>query len=263
MIFDSRYICLLIGTFIVVGSGQTYYIEAPSVANAIGKPDLGKDVIKAYWISLTVTTLGGGLFAATFNRLINGWLFAAAAALSAAAGFGFVFLADAYGEFWFYLSSFFVGAGVGGWWVIVPQLILDDAGPRSFESLWGMTLTVNAAGWLAFDQLFEYVSDKTQPSEPSKCSGVGCFMAPYIISGGLCLIAVGLSFVALGRDTGTGSADEKRPLRANDANKGRKTAATSSGKGKRDASAGKGKRDASAGKSKAASADKKRAKSKA
>ena len=245
MIFDIRYISLLLGAFIVVGSGFTYYSEAPSVAVAIGHPELGVNVVKAYWASLVITTLGGGLIAAIFNRLINGWVFAAVAALSSAAGFGFVFLADGYGEFWFYLSAFFVGGGVGGWWVIVPQLILDDQGPRNFESLWGISLTVIAAGWFSFEQLFDFISEKTTPSEPAKCTGVGCFMAPYIVSGVLCLIAVGLAFLALSRDSGSGgSADEKKPLKNNDANKGRKTdAGGAKGKsaGGREKSAGKAK----------------------
>lgn len=255
MIFDIRYICLLVGTFIVIGSGQTYYIEVESVSNAIGQSDLGDNVIKAYWISLVATTLGGGMVAATFNKLINGWLFAAAAAFAAAVGFGLVFLADSYGVVWYYFSSFFVGAGVGGWWVIVPQLVLDDAGPRNFESLWGITLSVNAVGMFAFDFFFEWISEKTEPSTPSDCSGVGCFMAPYIVSGGLCLIAGGLCFVALSNDTPAG-ASEKKPLRANDAN-AKKSAATP--KKKRDASAGKAQ---SAGKAKSAGKPKSAAKKK-
>ena len=173
MIFDIRYFCLLFSTFIVIGSGSTYYLEAASVANAIGESDLEDKVNKAYWASSVAAILGGGLLAATFNRLINGWWFAAAAAGSSAFGFAMVFLADKYGVFWFYFSAFFVGAGTGGWWVIAPQLILDDAGPRNFESLWGIVLTVNAFGMFAFDKMFELVAEKTEPATPADCTGVG------------------------------------------------------------------------------------------
>lgn len=218
MICDFRYFALLLSAFIVIGSGLTYYTNAESVANAIGQPDLGDKVNRAFWLSMIISALGGGLVAAFFNRIINGWLLAAIAAGSSAAGFGCVFLADGYGVFWFYLSAFLVGAGTGGWWVSVPQLIIDDAGPRNFESLWGISLTVVAGGWFCFDMLFSWISQKTEPATASKCSGVGCFMVPYIAAGLLCLIAVGLSFMALGRDTGSGQAEEKKPLKKNDAN---------------------------------------------
>jgi hypothetical protein len=232
MIFDIRYFCLLFGSFIVIGSGTTYYLEAPGVGNAIGDSELGAQVNKAFWLSAVASTLGGGIIAATFNKLINGWVFAAMAAGASALGFGFVFLADGYGVFWFYLSAFFVGAGTGGWWVIVPQLILDDAGPKNFESLWGIALTVNAFGIFAFEQLFEWISEKAEPATVSDCSGVGCFMVPYIVSGVLCLIAVGLSFIALSNDNGSGSNSEKKPLKSNDANGGGKSSSSAKGKSK-------------------------------
>lgn len=220
MIFDIRYFALLFGTFIIIGTGATYYNEAASVANAIGESDLEDKVNKAFWASAVIAILGGGMVASTFNTLINGWLFAALAALASAIGFGLVFLADAYGVFWFYLSAFFVGAGFGGWWVIVPQLVIDDAGPRNFESLWGLSLTVNAAGYFAFDNLFTWISEKAEPATPADCSGVGCFMVPYIVSGVCCLIAVGLAFLALSNDTGSGESgtkEEEQPLRESDA----------------------------------------------
>lgn len=218
MLRDVRYYCLLLGTFIVVGTGGTYYIEATSVANAMGKPDLGEKVNKAYWLSHAITTLGGGLIASMFVRVINGWLFAAAAAFSGAVGFGFVFLGES-SDFWFYLSAFLIGAAVGGWWVIVPQIIVDDAGPKSFEFLWGLTLTVNCAGLFCFERFFYWINEKLEPSTPSDCKGVSCYMVPYIVSGVLCLIAGILAIVGFANDEGTGgSGSERKPLRGSDAN---------------------------------------------
>jgi hypothetical protein len=143
MFGDIRYYVLLFGTFVIVGAGYTFEVESPSVAVAIGKPDIGKQIHKAYWLSAVIAILGGGLLAGLSAKLINQWIFAAAAAFAGMAGFGFVFLANSYGGFWLYLSAFFIGAATGGWWIIVPQIILDDAGPTSFESLWGFTLSIN------------------------------------------------------------------------------------------------------------------------
>ena len=227
MCTDIRYWCLLFGTFLVVGSCGCYYIESESVSAAMGKPDLGREVNKAYYLSQMITILGGGLIAALFVRVINGWLFAAAAAFSGVIGFSLVFLAES-NDFWFYLSAFFIGAAVGGWWVIVPQIISDDAGPKSFESLWGLTLTVNVFGLFVFERFFTWISEKAEPSMPADCKGTSCFMVPYICMAVACLIATILAIVGFSNDEGTGGAGgtpgEKKPLRGSDANKaGRKT----------------------------------------
>lgn len=238
MFIDIRYWCLLIGTFVVVGTGSTYYVEAGDVANALGKDELGDKVDYAYWLSAGVAILGGGLLAALFNLVLNAWLFAAIAAFSSMLGFALVFLSET-NELFFYASAFFIGAGTGGWWVIVPQIILDDAGPKSFESLWGLTLTVNAAGIFVFDRFFWWISEKTEPTEPGSCTGNACYLVPYILSGALCLIVGILAIVGWNNDEGTGGAggEERKPLRKNDANaSGRRSKS-----GKRDKSAKKSK----------------------
>lgn len=219
MCTDIRYWCLLFGTFCVVGSCGTYYIEAQSIANAIGNPDVGKNINKAFYLSEMTAILGGGLLAAIFVRLINGWLVAAIAAFSAMLGFTLVFAAES-SEFWFFLSAFFVGAGIGGWWVIVPQIITDDAGPRSFESLWGLAIQVNVFGLFCFERLFAFISDKAEPATPADCKGTSCFMVPVLCMAGFCMIAGILAIVGFNNDEGTGGAGgEKKPLRKNDANK--------------------------------------------
>ena len=242
MLIDVRYWCMLIGTFVVIGSGASYYVNAGDVSTAIGNADLGEKVDFAYWLSASIAILGGGLIAAIFNQLLNAWLFAAIAAFSAMAGFGLVFLAET-NDIFYYASAFFVGAGTGGWWIIVPQIILDDAGPKSYESLWGMVLTVNAFGIFCFDRFFWWISEKTEPTEPGACSGTACYLIPYIASGVLCLIAGILALVGWSNDEGTGGdgGEERKSLRKNDANaKGRRS--KSSGKDKKGKSKSKSKK---------------------
>lgn len=221
MLIDIRFWCLLVGTFIVVGSGVMYYLEAADVAKALGKDDLATKVDYAYWLSASATILGGGVAAALFNKLFNGWMFAAIAAFSSMVGFALVFLSST-NETFFYFSAFFVGAGTGGWYIIVPQILLDDAGPKSFEALWGSTLSFNALGMFAFERLFYFVAGKGQQSDKGTCSGTDCFMIVYILSAALCLIAGILAIVGWNNDEGTGGKggkDEKKPLKKNDANK--------------------------------------------
>ena len=219
MLIDIRYWCMLIGTFIIIGTGSTYYLEATDIASAIGNDELGTTVNYAYWLSAVGAILGGGLLAAIFNQLINAWLFASIAAFSSMVGFGLVFLSSTNAIF-FYASAFFIGAGTGGWWVIVPQIIIDDAGPKSFESLWGLTLTVNAAGVFVFERLFWWISEKTEPTEPGACNGVDCYLITFIISAVLCLVAGILAIVGFSNDEGTGGdgGSERKSLRKHDAN---------------------------------------------
>lgn len=221
MLIDIRYWCILIGTFIIIGSGTMYNLEAGDVAKALGKDSLGEKVDYAYWLSAAIAILGGGVAAALFNKVINAWLFATIAAFSSMVGFALVFLSGTNDTF-FYMSAFFVGAGTGGWYVIVPQIILDDAGPKSFEALWGSTLTVNALGMFAFERLFYLVAGKSEASDKGTCSGTDCFMIIYIGAAVLCLIAGILAIVGWNNDEGSGGSggkDEKKPLKKNDANK--------------------------------------------
>jgi len=234
MLGDIRYYCLLFGTFAVVGSGTAFHIEAADLAVAMGKDeDLGAKVLKAYWLSMVISSLAGGLVAALFNSFINSWLFAAIAAFTGMVGYGFVFLGET-SDIWFYISGFLIGTSVGGWWVIVPQIILDDAGPRSFESLWGVTITFNALGLLAADGLFVLINGKEEAGSPSDCQGTDCFMIPYIVFAAMTMIAGILALVGFSNDEGTGgSGGEKKPLRSNDPNKsGKKSSRRSKSKSK-------------------------------
>lgn len=254
MFIDVRYWCLLIGTFIVIGTGSSYYINADDVAEAIGAPELADKVDYAYWLSAAIAILGGGLIASIFNKVLNAWLFAAIAAFTSMVGFGLVFLAES-NDVFFYISAFLVGAGTGGWWVIVPQIIIDDAGPKSFETLWGLTLTVNAAGIFAFDRLFWWISEKTETTESGACDGQACYLIPYVASGVLCLIAGVLAIVAWNNDVGTGGAggEERKKLKDHDGNSSSRLK-----EGKRGGSSKKDKKSSSKSKSKSKSKGKKK-----
>jgi hypothetical protein len=219
MFIDIRFWVLIFGTFVVVGSGTMYYLEASDVAIALGKEDLQDAVDYAFWLSAVIAILGGGSFAAIFNQHLNGWMFAVIAAFSSCVGFALVFLSESNPSF-FYLSAFFVGAGVGGWYVMVPQIILDDAGPKSFEAIWGASLTFNVLGMFAFERFFYYMAGKTEQSDKGTCEGMDCYMVTYITAASLLLVVGILSIVAWDTDVGTGGKKHKQqPLSKKDSNK--------------------------------------------
>jgi hypothetical protein len=218
---DVRFWVLTIGTFVVIGSGTMFYLEASDVAIALGREDLQDAVDYSFWASAAIAILGGGTVAAIFNKVINGWLFATLAAFSSCIGFSLVFLAVNYPSF-FYFSSFFVGAGVGGWYVVVPQLVLDDAGPKSFSSIWGAMLTFNAFGMFCFERFFYYMAGKTEQSDRGTCEGMDCYSVVFIVAASLLFIVGILSIVAWNFDEGSGKRKAKKrgePLSGKDSNK--------------------------------------------
>ena len=93
------YVSLLVGTFIVVGSGTMYYIEADATAAATGNDDFGPNIQKTFWIADALARLLGGLLCSYLLQKIDGYLFAAITAFLTAAGFGVVFLAQSLGSF--------------------------------------------------------------------------------------------------------------------------------------------------------------------
>jgi len=61
----------------VVGACTAFQLEAPTVAFAMGVPELGFHVMKAFWISDVVTRFGGGILAALFSTFVNRYILAA------------------------------------------------------------------------------------------------------------------------------------------------------------------------------------------
>lgn len=137
---------------------------------------------KVFWISDVFSRLAGGLLTAWLIKRLDGYVCTSIASFMAAIGFGFIFLVQYYGGVWFYASSIFLGSAVGMTWVLVPQIILKDVGTAYFESLWGLTLTVNVCGMFVFDTFFMWVTGKHGVNEKSDCEGPKCYLLIFSIS---------------------------------------------------------------------------------
>jgi len=188
------YYWLLISTFIVVGSCTAFQLEAPTVAFAMGAPELGSNIMKSFWISDVVSRFAGGIFAALFLRILNSYLFAAVGSFLAMVGFGLALLSEPVSPVFFYISSFLIGSAVGIFWVVVPQIIINEGGTKFFQTLWGIVIFINILGVFVFDKTFMWIGDKEEPYEIGTCEGYDCYLASYIISsilwgfaGALCL----------------------------------------------------------------------------
>lgn len=148
MLRQPKYICLMISTFLVVGACQTYNFNIFQICFSYKKAGEADHIIDTFWLAEMSARFGGGLLAYLTASRINGYLFASLGALVGAVGFAISLLGEPVGASFIFISCILIGACLGMWWVIVPQIVMDDAGPKSFGLNWGLAVFLNALGIL-------------------------------------------------------------------------------------------------------------------
>lgn len=121
-----------------------------------------------FWSTDVYGRLIGGLIAWIIINKLDGYLFASITALLAATGFGITFLVSPGHEYILYIATGLIGLASGGWWVIVPQIILNDLGTHYFETLWGITLNFNIIGMYIFDKSYYWLANLNNFTNSSK-----------------------------------------------------------------------------------------------
>ena len=140
MLLQPKYLCLMLSTFIVVGVTQTYNFNIFEICFAYNKAGESDHIIDTFWLADMSARFGGGLLAYFLSSKINGYLFAALGALIGAVGFGISLLGEPVGASFIFISCVLIGVCLGMWWVIVPQILMDDAGPKNFGLNWGLAV---------------------------------------------------------------------------------------------------------------------------
>eukprot|EP00345_Euplotes_harpa_P012998 CAMPEP_0168353282 /NCGR_PEP_ID=MMETSP0213-20121227/23152_1 /TAXON_ID=151035 /ORGANISM="Euplotes harpa, Strain FSP1.4" /LENGTH=470 /DNA_ID=CAMNT_0008364851 /DNA_START=287 /DNA_END=1696 /DNA_ORIENTATION=- len=182
MLGEPKYICLLLATFLVVGVCQTYNFNIFQIAFSYQKQGQVDHIVDTFWISEMGARFGGGLLAYLLRNQINGYLFAVAAAITGAVGFGISLLGEPVG------ASF-----------IFTSCILVAAGPKNFGLNWGLIVFLNVCGITLFGELFDWIYEK-QGDGTDKCPGQTCIFVQFIVFGILCIIAAFLCFFAYTKD---------------------------------------------------------------
>lgn len=208
MLGQPKYLCLMLSTFLVVGVCQTYNFNIFQICFSYNKAGEADHIIDAFWLADMSARFGGGLLAFLLSSKINGYLFAALGALVGAVGFGISLLGEPVGASFIFISCILIGVCLGTWWVIVPQIVMDDAGPKNFGLNWGLAVFLNALGILAFGQLFDWIYGK-QGDGSDKCAGEKCILVQFIIFGVLCLLGLLLSYIAFSKDDPAGQEPKK------------------------------------------------------
>ena len=214
MLGQPKYLCLMISTFLVVRVCQTYNFNIFQICFSYKKAGEADHIIDTFWIAEMSARFGGGLIAYMLSNKVNGYLFASLGALIGAVGYGISLLGEPVGASFIFISCILIGVCLGIWWVIVPQIVMDDAGPKNFGLNWGLAVFLNALGILAFGQLFDWIYGK-QGDGSDKCSGEKCLLIQFIIFGIVCLIGCILAFYAYTKDQPAGEEPRRQQTKSN------------------------------------------------
>ena len=199
MLGQPKYLCLAFSSMLVIGTSSTFSFNTFQIAFANGQIDQADNFLDTFWGSDMFGRIVGGLLAYFLINSINGYKWAIGAAVSVALGFGLALLTEPVSSIFLFIAVILIGLGAGIFWVIVPSIVMEDAGEKNFGLNWGLTLFLNALGMLIFGEMFDYIYE-WQAGGGDKCSGGSCLLIQFITFGILALIAAGLCFYALGED---------------------------------------------------------------
>lgn len=207
MLGEPKYICLVFASLFVVGIGMTFNFNIMQISFAYGLADSADNLLDTFWGASMFGRVGGGLIAYFFADQINGYHFAIGGAVSAALGFGITILTGPAGDMFLFIGSVLIAFGTGIYWVIVPAIVMDDAGEKNFGLNWGLTLFANAFGMFAFGEMYDWIYE-WQGDGAATCSGGNCNLIQFIVFGLFGLAAAGLAWLGLQKDQETKGADK-------------------------------------------------------
>lgn len=167
---EVRYMALIVATFIVVGTGITFNFNISQICFSVGAVDSFDNILDTFFIADLSARIIGGLLAYFTDKSVNEYLFAAVGGLLSAIGFGCALLAEPLGPGFLFAAAVLIGIGVGLFWVIVPMIVMDDAGPHNFGLNWGMALFTSVFGMLFYGEFFDLWYDYQGGGD--KCKGL-------------------------------------------------------------------------------------------
>jgi hypothetical protein len=243
MLRKGKYHAIVWSSMIIIGTCSTYSFNIFQTAFAFGQIDNADNFLDTFWAADMMGRIGGGILAFFMYQELkmNFYQYSVFASMIAVLGFGTVLLTEAVGAPAMFASTWMVGLASGMFWVIVPVIVMEDAGEKNFGLNWGLSLFANVLGMLIFGEFFDAIYE--WKGDGQTCSGLGCVLIQFILFGLLALLAVGLCYYALSSDIEEGRGPKKVE----------KKNTTS----KRDSSKSPKKRDSSKSKSKPKAASKK------
>ena len=155
---DKVYLFTCFSAMCVMGTGYSYQaaqvlivLEAEAL-DALGTAD------DAFWLADALARFGGGCIGFFLAEKVNKYLLLLIFSICAMLGdFGVcaILAADIDGGFVTFIPAVFIGLGVGGYWVIIAQIIVEEIGLDNYGSCWGMAITFNIIAIVLFDTLVD------------------------------------------------------------------------------------------------------------
>ena len=228
MLQEPKYVALVFSAFLAIGICSTFSFNIFQIAFSYGQIDNADHLLDTFWAGDMFARFIGGLFAYFTINSFNGYRVAFYAAASAAIGFGVCLLTEPLGVTFLFVADVLISFGVGLFWVLVPSIVMEDAGENDFGLNWGLTLFASVMGMVVFGEFFDWIYE-WQANGEKKCSGGNCVMIQFIVFGVLLLFTCGLVYYALGKDL---EGEKKKGGKAQPRKSDRKTDRSGRGKSK-------------------------------
>ena len=198
MLGRPKYIALVFASFFAVGITSTYGFNIFQTAFSYDAIDSADHFLDTYWAADVFSRFLGGLISYFFINSFNGYRGAFWSAVVGALGFAFAMLTPVIGSTMLFAATIAIGLSAGMFWVLVPSILMEDAGEKDFGLNWGLTLFANVLGMVFFGEMFDLIYE--WQGDGPKCTGGSCVLIQFITFGILLLLAAGLCWYALGQD---------------------------------------------------------------
>jgi hypothetical protein len=147
---DYRLYGVLIGTFIIIGTTQTFFKNIGSIKTDHYNTTPTGTFQNLFLLSEALGAIICGLLGFFLKFGANQFLFGTIGAVMAIAGFVSTLIFKI-----LYFETILVGVANGIWWVMGPIIAYEFFGPISFDGVWGTILTVNFWGMFIFGFTFQ------------------------------------------------------------------------------------------------------------
>lgn len=147
---DHRLYGVLLGTFIIVGTTQTFLKNIGVIKITLRNTTPSATFENVFLLSETLGAILCGLFGFFFKFKCNKFLLGTIGGVMAVLGFVSILIFKC-----LFLPTILIGAANGVWWVMAPIIAYSLFGPKPFDAVWGSILTVNFWGMFLFGLIFQ------------------------------------------------------------------------------------------------------------
>ena len=177
-LFRPKFFLLLVGYVVLFGFSSMFIDNLPKITAAVsGASDKTSRSANWFYFCDFVGRLGGGVMIGLLGSKVSSYLWGVIFGGCVTLGVIFTVLATQSGGMLF-LAADLLGFGMGGLFVLMPIVVLEDNGASSWTSIYGTVGAGAILGWWGFgykffDFFFNKALDPTAPESFQKSFGIG------------------------------------------------------------------------------------------